>query len=344
MNSSDGPCAVGSSRLDAGDGAPRMTMVVLVVSDPLHACDPDGDTTLGLMAAALERGNRVWHTTAAGVELVGGTVRARARPVSRRGPDGRDAPVLVESGHESLLALADTDAVVVRPDPPVDAEYLAMTLLLELARNETVIVNDPRGLREANEKLYACRFPDLMPETIVSADPATLLGFVEEHRAAVLKPLDGHGGRDVRLLVAGAPGTSDAIDGSTRGGRRAVMAQRFLPGVVDGDRRILLVDGAPLGVIRRRPPPGEFRANIGLGALVDVVDLDDRDRRVVDGLARSLRADGLWFVGIDVIDGCLSEVNVTSPTGLRQLTRLGGGRPDLEVIDRLQELVAAVGR
>jgi glutathione synthase len=121
------------------------------------------------------------------------------------------------------------------------------------------------------------------------------------------------------------------------------MAQRFLPGVADGDRRILLVDGEPLGVLNRRPAPGEFRANIGRGASVEVVGLGVDDRRIVDALAPSLRADGLWFVGIDVIDGCLSEVNVTSPTGLRQLTRLSGGRPDLTVVERLEERVAAAG-
>jgi glutathione synthase len=250
---------------------------------------------------------------------------------------------VVASGEPEDLALGATDAVLVRTDPPVDADYLAMTLLLEFARDATVVVNDPRGLREANEKLYACRFPELMPPTVVTADAAALLAFAERHDGAVLKPLDGHGGAGVVRLSVGDPDGPAVVARATGDGARPVMAQRFLAGVVDGDRRILLVDGEPLGVLNRRPAPGEFRANIGRGATVEVVEADDRDRRIVDALAPALRADGLWFVGIDVIDGHLSEVNVTSPTGLRQLTRLSGGRPDLTVIERLEERVAAAG-
>jgi len=212
-----------------------------------------------------------------------------------------------------------------------------MTLLLEFARGSTLCVNDPRGLREANEKLYACRFPELMPPTVVAADPDVLRTFADDCGGAVVKPLDGHGGRGVVLLRAGDPDGHRLAAAATAGGRRQVMAQQFLPEVVDGDRRILLLDGELLGVLNRRPAPGEFRANIGLGASVEVVTPDAADRRVIEALAPSLRADGLWFVGIDVIGGRLSEVNVTSPTGLRQLTRLSGGRPDLAVVDWLAE-------
>ncbi len=296
--------------------------------DPLERCDPDDDTSVGLMAAALERGHRVECCTAADVSLVDGRVVARVRPVAASGP-------AVTAGPRGArpVGLDGVDAVLVRTDPPVDAGYLALTLLLEFARGTTLLVNDPRGLREANEKLYACRFPDLMPPTVVTADGPTLVAFADGHGGAVVKPLDGHGGRGVVRLAAGDPGGPGLVEAATAGGTRPVMAQQFLPGVGDGDRRILLLDGAPLGVLNRRPAPGEFRANIGLGATVEVVELDARDRRIVDVLAPALRADGLWFVGIDVIDGRLSEVNVTSPTGLRQLTRLSGGRPDLAVVD-----------
>ena len=312
-------------------------MELLVIMDPLEACDPDRDTSVGLMAAAIERGHHVGCCTAGDLTLMDGEVRARARCVAASGPS------VVTSGAPRTVELGDTDAVLVRTDPPVDAGYLAMSLLLEFARGTTLLVNDPRGLREANEKLYACRFPDLMPPTIVSADAATLLGFADRHEGAVLKPLDGHGGRGVVRLDATDPAGPERVAVATADGTRPVMAQQFLARVADGDRRILLLDGEPLGVLNRRPAPGEFRANIGRGASVEVVDLEADDRRIVDALAPSLRADGLWFVGIDVIGGRLSEVNVTSPTGLRQLTRLSGGRQDLTVVDWLEDRSATAG-
>lgn len=322
--------------------------------DPLLGCDTVSDTTIGLMAASLERGHRVLHCTAGDLSLIGSRVVARATTVDQgdligpgagpgAGASGAGGSGTGGTGGSDLQAqtvdLAAVDAVLVRSDPPVDSAYLAMTLLLEHARGETLIVNDPRGLREANEKLYACRFPELMPATVVTADAAVLADFAEEHGTIVLKPLDGHGGRGVCLLRAGDAGASELMAARTGDGRYQVMAQEFLPGVYDGDRRILLLDGEPLGALRRRPSEGEFRANIGLGGQVDVVDLDDRDRRIVDTLAPALRADGLFFVGIDVIDGRLSEVNVTSPTGLRQLAHLSGTRPDLAVVEWLEERV-----
>lgn len=327
-------------------------MDLLVVMDPLLECDPLSDTTIGLMAASLEREHRVFHCTAGDLSLIGGRVVARATTIDRGDLSGA-GPGVGASGaggsgtggtgvsdrQAQTVDLAAVDAVLVRSDPPVDSAYLAMTLLLEHARGETLIVNDPRGLRDANEKLYACRFPELMPATVVTADAAVLADFAEEHGTVVLKPLDGHGGRGVCLLRAGDAGASELMAARTADGRQQVMAQEFLPGVYDGDRRILLLDGEPLGALRRRPSEGEFRANIGLGGQVDVVDLDDRDRRIVDTLAPALRADGLFFVGIDVIDGRLSEVNVTSPTGLRQLAHLSGTRPDLAVVEWLEERV-----
>jgi glutathione synthase len=309
-------------------------MDILVVMDPLEGCDPVTDTSIGLMAAALERGHRVRCATAGDVSLVGGRLDVTARSVTSDGgamvPDG---PVTVDVG--------GSDVVLVRTDPPVDAAYLALTHLLEHVRGRALVVNDPRGLREANEKLYACRFPELMPPTVVTADRALLLGFAEEHDGAVLKPLDGHGGHGVRLVRTGDAGAAEEVDAATSAGTVQIMAQAYLPGVHDGDRRILLLDGEPLGVLLRRPAPGEFRANLGLGATAEAVDLDDGDRRIVEAMAPALRADGLWFVGIDVIDGRLSEVNVTSPTGLRQLADLTGTRPDLAVVGWLEERVAS---
>jgi len=301
-----------------------------VVMDPFESCDPEGDTSLGLMAAALERGHTVACCTPGDVSWDGDRVAARMRPVTGGSHGPMAGPRTVDP-----VGLDRVDVVLVRTDPPVDADYLATTLLLELERGSTLVVNDPRGLREANEKLYACRFPELLPPSVVTADTGDLLAFADAQGGAVLKPLDGHGGEGVVRLRAGDPDGGRVAAVATGDGSRPVMAQRFLDRIVAGDRRILLLDGEPLGVVNRVPAPGEFRANIARGASVEVVDLTTADRRIVDALGPALRADGLWFVGIDVIDGYLSEVNVTSPTGLRQLVRLSGGRPDLAVVDWL---------
>ena len=307
-----------------------------MVMDPLEAADPATDTSVALMSAALERGHRVRWCRSGDLWLDGGHVGASSQPAGRDG-SGR----VVSTGPAAPVPLAGHDVVLVRPDPPVDAAYLAMTLLLEQARGDTVIVNDPRALREANEKLYATRFPGLMPAHLVTADPDRLTAFAGAVGEAVIKPLDGHGGRDVVRVVAGAPGTAALLGRLTHGGRVPVMAQEFLPAVAEGDRRILLLEGAPLGVVRRVPAPGEFRANLGLGGRAERCELDDADRRIIAALAPTLVADGLALVGIDVVGGRLTEVNVTSPTGLCQLAALTGTRPDLEVVDWLER---AAGR
>lgn len=307
-------------------------MNLLVVMDPLDEADPSGDTSLAVMSAAIEQGQRVWWCRAGDLWLSDGQVQARAQVV-RRQPGGG----LVGSDRTGL-PLAHFEVVLVRVDPPVDAEYLAMTYLLEMAREDTVIVNDPRGLREANEKLWATQFPQLMPAFLVTSLDADILAFAVRHGGAVVKPLDGHGGRGVRHVD---PGRSDAmavITSATEGGRRLVMVQEFLPRVSEGDKRILLLDGSPLGVLVRRPALGEFRANLALGASAEIGVMEEGDRRIVEEIAPALRAQGLRLVGLDVIDGRLSEVNVTSPTGLVQIAELSGTRPDLVVAAWLEEL------
>lgn len=309
-----------------------MTMGLVVVMDGPETVDPDTDTSFALLLAAQERGHAIWHCTAADVSLIDGRVRADARPAVAY--DRQREPLVL--GARADLDLHDVDAVLIRTDPPFDLAYLHLTLLLDGLAGETLVVNSPRGLRDANEKLYACRFPDVTPPTIVTADAGRLLAFAHEHDGAVVKPLEGHGGRSVLQLRPDDPNAPSIIDTMTGRGRRPVVAQRFLPGVRDGDKRILLLDGEPLGAILRRPTETDFRANICVGGSVEHVDLDDDDRRIIDSIAPSLRADGLTFVGIDVIDGHLSEVNVTSPTGLRQLARLSDTRPDLDVVDWLE--------
>lgn len=307
-------------------------MDIVVIMDGPETVDPETDTSFALMLAAQERGHRVWHCGSRDVSLIDGRVRATAR--AARTNESSTTPLRL--GEVTNLDLGEADVVLIRPDPPFDLAYLHLTLLLDALDGTTLVVNSPRGLRDANEKLYACRFPEATPATIVTADAETLLTFAAEHGAAVVKPIEGHGGRGVLMVRPGDPNAPSIIDTLTERGRVPIVAQRFLEGVRDGDKRILLLDGEPLGAILRMPTDEDFRANICVGGSVAAVELDDADRRIIGTIAPSLRADGLVFAGIDVIDGHLSEVNVTSPTGLRQLGRLTGTRPDLEVVAWLE--------
>jgi glutathione synthase len=222
------------------------------------------------------------------------------------------------------VALDAVDVVFVRKDPPFDDEYLWLSLLLEHLRGRTRVVNDPRGLREANEKLYACHFPELMPRTLVASSKARIKVFLDDVGGrAVIKPVDGHGGVGVFALIAGDNNLNALIESVTRDGSRVALVQELIPEVTAGDKRILLLDGEPLGAILR-VPRGDWRSNIHVGGRVVQAEITDADRRIVERVAPRLRTDGLSFVGLDVIGGKLTEVNVTSPTGIQQMTRFDG--------------------
>lgn len=307
-------------------------MDIVVVMDGPETVDPTTDTSFALVAAALERGHRVWHCEATDIEWFDGTVWARARPAAA--DEAASPPLLL--GAETRLDLARVDVVLIRTDPPFDSAYLHLTLLLDLLAGRTLVVNDPRGLRDANEKLYACRFPEVIPDTIVTSDSDHLLAFARDHGAAVLKPIAGHGGRGVMALRPDDDNAPSIVDTLTDRGRVPVVAQRFLQNVVAGDKRILLLDGEPLGAVLRTPTSSDFRANICVGGSTTASEIGEADRRIIDAVAPALHADGLHLVGLDVVDGHLTEVNVTSPTGIQQLRRLSGSRPDIEVIRWLE--------
>jgi glutathione synthase len=212
-----------------------------------------------------------------------------------------------------------------RKDPPVDEVYLYATHLLELAERGGVrILNRPRALRAWNEKLGSLRFAHLMAPSLVSSRVAQISAFAAEHGEVVLKPLGGRAGQGVVHVRGDAPGLPSLLELVTRQERLPVMAQAFLPGVRAGDKRILLVDGEPLGAINRLPRKGEFRSNLALGGTPEPTELNTAERRICEAIAPTLRDDGLFFVGIDVIDGYLSEINVTSPTGVREVEGLSG--------------------
>ncbi len=312
-------------------------MDIVVIMDGPETVDPRADTSFGLILAAQERDHHVWHCGAADISFADGRVRATARPAVA----DESSPTPLQLAAPVDLDLTAVDVVLIRTDPPFDLAYLHLTLMLDALAGTTLVVNAPRGLRDANEKLYSLRFPDVSPPTIVTADAGRLVEFADHHGGAVIKPIEGHGGRGVLALRPGDHNAPSIIDTMTMRGRVPVVAQRFLEGIRDGDKRILLLDGEPLGAILRLPTEQDFRANICVGGTIEPCDLDDADRRIIAAIAPSLRDDGLVFVGIDVIDGHLSEVNVTSPTGLRQLGALTGTRPDLAVVGWLETAVTS---
>ncbi len=305
----------------------------LVAMDPVSSILIEEDTTFALMREAHRRGHELFHCLLRDLELHEDRLVARCRRAEPQ--EDVQEPLRL---HPPRREPVDTfDVVLVRKDPPFDPPYLWATLLLEQVRGRTLVVNDPRGLREANEKLYAMRFPDLTPQTLVAADKAAIGDFVDRVGGrAVVKPVDGHGGGGIFVLDRSDPNFRAILESATRDGDRPVIVQRFLPEVARGDKRILLLDGEPLGAILRIPRPGEARSNIHVGGRVEPCSLEEADRRIVERLAPSLRADGLWFVGIDVIGGRLTEVNVTSPTGIQQASRFAGVRLEARVVDWIE--------
>lgn len=294
-------------------------MHFVVIMDAVSTVKAEADTTFALMEEAARRGHRVDHCLNTDLYLDSRRVYAR---VSRATMQRTAAVPIALSGPEDVC-LHDVDAVWVRTDPPFDDNYLWTTLLLDHVVPDTLVLNAPRGLRDANEKLYACRFPELMPETIVTSHKPRIRQFVTRVGGqAVIKPIGGRGGEGVLVLRDGDPNLNAIIEATTLDGRRAAMVQVFLPEVKIGDKRILLLDGEPLGAILRVPSSDEVRSNLRVGGTAVRSQLDAADRRIIETLAPALRADGLWFVGIDVIGGKLTEVNVTSPTGIQSIERL----------------------
>jgi glutathione synthase len=305
--------------------------------DPVAGILPDKDTTFALLRSAQGRGHASFHAGLADLFVSKGKVRALARPV-RVHP----GPPWLELGGSIDLALGDVAAVLIRKDPPFDADYLYATLLLDHARGETLIINDPRALRDANEKLYALYFPELMPATFVGANRDAILAFVASVGGhAVIKPLDGAGGIGVLAVRADDDNARGIIDVVTREGRRVAMVQEYLAAVRQGDKRILLLDGEPLGAILRVPRPDDLRSNIHVGGSVVLSELTAREKTMVSAMAPRLRADGLVFVGLDVIGERLTEVNVTSPTGIQQLGQLTGTAPEDRVIEWIERRAKA---
>lgn len=305
-------------------------MRFVFVMDGLDRVSHDKDTSFAFIEAAQARGHESLHCTVSDLYTRGAEVFAAVQRVEilEQAPWIRLVP-----GSASEVAIADVDAVFIRTDPPFDQAYLYATLLLERARGKTLIINDPRGLRDANEKLYALNFPEWTPRTLVTASRDRIHAFVTEVGGnAVIKPLDGAGGVGVMQLRHDDKNVRAIVDTLTGEGRRLAMVQEYLPSVVEGDKRVLLLDGEPLGAILRVPRGDDLRSNIHVGGSVVPAELTPREQQMVRAIGPRLRADGLIFVGLDVIGERLTEVNVTSPTGIQELGRFTGTRPSQDVI------------
>ncbi|MDD9853114.1 MAG: glutathione synthase [Deltaproteobacteria bacterium] len=312
-------------------------LVMAFVMDAIESVDIAADTTFALMLEAQRRGHELLYLQLQDLGVRGGRAVARAAPISLRREPGRHFSL----GEPRQLALDEADFVFQRKDPPVDAAYAAATQILSLCRR-ALVRNDPRSLLSANEKLYALHFADLMPATLVSREIPALLNFLEEQGGQmVVKPLDGKAGEGIFHLRPGDPNLHSILEQSTAFGARWAMAQAYLPEVRRGDKRILLLEGEPLGAVLRVPADGESRANFHAGGRAARAGLDSGDRRIIERIAPRLRQDGLFFVGIDVIGGRLTEINVTSPTGLQEMNALDGARYEERILERIEALLAA---
>jgi len=311
---------------------------LLFVMDPVLGVDCTKDTTFVLMLEAQRRGHRVLVCDVGDLTVDSGRAAARAREVSLRREPGNHA----ELGAPRACILDDVfDAVFQRKDPPVDLAYVTATQILTLC-HRALVLNRPESILAANEKLYALRFPDLMTDTCVTRSIPDLVDFMTKLGGEmIVKPLDGKGGEGIFHLRHDDRNLFSILEQATGFGARWTMAQRYLPDVRKGDKRILLVDGDPLGAVLRVPAERETRANLHVGGRAVRTVLDEGDRRIVERIASALRRDGFFFVGIDVIGGFLTEINVTSPTGIQEVNALEGVALEERVLDGVEEKLAA---
>lgn len=306
------------------------------VMDPVEAEPMAGSTTIVMMREAQERGHEVLYVDPADLEIDAGRVRALAVPIeldlASDSPVCRGKPRVIDFDSE-------IDVAFQRKDPPVDRDFIVATQILDICR-QTIVLNRPTAVIAFNEKLLATQFADLMPATRVSRRISELKGFMAEHGGQmIVKPLDGKGGEGIFHLVEDDRNLNSILEQATQFGKRAIMAQQYLPAIRQGDKRILLLEGKPIGAVLRVPAAAESRANLHVGGSAVKAPLDDADRAIISRVGPFLREQGLFFVGIDVIGGKLTEINVTSPTGVQEINALEQTSLEKIVIDRVEELV-----
>jgi glutathione synthase len=314
-------------------------MKLAFIIDPIAKLDPTHDSSVAMMEAAGILGHQVYITTAEQLAVIDGRAAAylqtiQIEPVKLVEQRWIAIEQWYQVGQPELIFLDEMQAVFMRTDPPVDVPYLYITYILDyIDPQKTLVVNNPDGLRAANEKMFAMQFQEWMTDTIVTRDKKIIREFVEKHQAAVMKPLGGKAGEGILFLQPEDRNINSLVEISTQWGKYPMMIQKFLPAAKDGDKRIIVLDGQPLGAIDRIPTGKEFRGNMAVGGRVAAATITDRELEMCAAMAPKLKQYGLYFVGIDVIGGYLTEVNVTSPTGIREIDRLNNISLGKQVIE-----------
>jgi glutathione synthase len=301
-----------------------MSLRVAVQMDPIASINPIGDSTFALMLEAQARGHSLDYYTVGTLGLRDNQLSAEVQPVTVFDkPKGEHFAL----GAAQRVALGDYDVVLMRQDPPFDMAYTTITHMLERIHPKTFVMNPPAAVRNAPEKILVTEFPELMPPTLITRDRALIQAFRKEHGNIIVKPLYGNGGAGVFFIEEGSHNLVSLLELFEQAFREPFMVQRYLPEVRKGDKRIILVDGEPVGAINRVPSEGEARSNMHVGGRPELSELTEREREICAAIGPTLRELDMIFVGIDVIGGYLTEINVTSPTGIREIKRFGG--PDI---------------
>ncbi|HEY6982800.1 glutathione synthase [Reyranella sp.] len=309
-----------------------MKLTVAIQMDHVSTIDIDGDSTFVLGLEAERRGYEVWHYTPPELVFRDRRVLARVQPMRLRREKGNHFTL----GAPEMRDLSTFDVVLLRQDPPFDMSYITTTHLLEHIHPGTLVVNDPASVRNAPEKLFVTHFDNVMPPTLITADARALREFRDEHKDIILKPLFGAGGAGVFRLKPDDENFVSLLEMFSQRSREPVIAQRYVPEVRQGDKRIILIDGRAAGVVNRVPAEGEARSNMHVGGKAVKAELTRRDKEICETIGPELTRLGLIFVGIDVIGDYLTEINVTSPTGLQQINRFDGVSLEAEIWDRIE--------
>ncbi len=314
-----------------------MSLVVAIQMDPIETINVDADSTFMLAVEAQARGHRLYHYLPRHLSLMDGRAVAKGRKLKVR----RQGNPPAELGAFETLDLIEMDVILMRQDPPFDMAYITATHVLEHVSGKVLVVNDPASVRNAPEKLFATHFAGLMPPTLVSSDREAIVAFRKRHRDIILKPLFGNGGSGVFRVKPDDENFNALLESFAAFYREPIVVQRYLPEVRKGDKRIILVDGEPVGAVLRVPPKGEARANLHVGGKAVKAKLTSREREICAAIGPTLRDQGLVFVGIDVIGDYLTEINVTSPTGIQEINRLDGAALEKQVWDAIEARLSA---
>jgi glutathione synthase len=317
-----------------------MSLAVAIQMDPIETINIDADSTFVLALEAQRRGHALFHYLPQHLSFKNGRVSAWVRPLEVRRVAGDHASL----GEARLVDLATMDVVLMRQDPPFDLAYITATHLLEHIHPATLVVNDPVQVRNAPEKLLVTHFEGLLPPTLITADRRQIVDFRNEYKDIVLKPLFGNGGAGVFHITEGDENLNSLLEMFTQLYREPVMVQRYLPEVRNGDKRIILVDGVAAGAVNRVPAAGEARSNLHVGGRAVKAELTSREREICEAIGPTLRERGLVFVGIDVIGDYLTEINVTSPTGIQEINRFDGCRIEADIWDAIETRRATTAR